>query len=172
MRAAPPARPAQYGTVRVVKPLLNGHFLSRRSRVAPTPSPLSPVRAATSFPPERTFPEMLELAEAVVLKCMVDTGGHGVLSSAFKSKFLEQHGFELQLTFSDQRVRLKDILDFSHKVEVAMLNTQPVYRYKGGLRAAVAADLAAREKAAAKAAAALGGDSGSGAAAPFPSARA
>ncbi len=113
---------------------------------------------------------MLQLAEAVVLKCMVDTGGHGVLSSAFKSKFLEQHDFELQLTFSDQRVTLKELLGLSHKVEVVTLNTQPVYQYKGGLKAAVAADLAAREKAAAKAAAAHGGDSGSGAAAPFPSA--
>lgn len=89
--------------------------------------------------PERPFTEVLKQAVEVVRRCTLDTGGQGVLGSAFKSKFLELHGHEMQLCFSGQRVKVKDVLELSHEIECVVCNTQPLYRFRGGVRAAACA---------------------------------
>ncbi len=55
------------------------------------------------------------MAVEVVRRCTVRSGG--VLGCAFKAAFRHELGQELQLTFSGQRVKVKDVLELSPQVE-------------------------------------------------------
>ena len=85
---------------------------------------------ATSAQPEKPFPVVLRMAEEVVRHCTELPAG-GVLGSAFKVAYRNYHGIELQLKFLGQRVQLKDILERSRVIERIIVNTQPLYRYRG-----------------------------------------
>ena len=98
--------------------------------------------------PRKSLDEVLREVRDTVLRCTIDSGGHGVLSSAFKAAYYKHQRHELQLTFDSDgacmRLRVKDLMDMSpDHVTVETLKTQPVYKYKGGLKAALAAAAAA-----------------------------
>jgi hypothetical protein len=106
-------------------------FMSKMGASLPEPAP-----AFCRREPERSLEEVLLMVQDTVLRCTLESGGHGVLSSAFKSRFLELQGTQLQLCFDGVTLKVKDLMDMSaHCVETRTINTQPVYKTKGGLKA-------------------------------------
>jgi hypothetical protein len=124
--------------------------------------------------PRACMQDVLDEMRDTMLRHCLETEGRGILSSAFKAAYLRLQGKELQLEFDGTRFKIKDLMELCRDtVEIATVNTQACYRFRGGLKKAMAVmahKLEASKPAAASAPAGAGAGAGAGtASSPSPS---
>jgi hypothetical protein len=89
--------------------------------------------------PRACMQDVLDELRDTMLRHCLETEGRGILSSAFKATYLRLQGKELQLEFDGTRFKIKDLMELcKDTVEIATVNTQACYRFRGGLKKAMA----------------------------------